>query len=961
MADLTDRLNAALAGRYAIQRELGAGGMATVFLARDLKHPRLVAIKVLHPELAAAIGSERFLNEIEIVAGLSHPHILPLHDSGSAAELLYYVMPHVEGESLRARLERERQLPVKDALRVAGQVASALDYAHRRGVVHRDIKPENVLLADGQAVVADFGIARAIAAAGTSRLTATGVTLGTPTYMSPEQAMAGGSLDGRSDIYSLACVLYEMLAGQPPFTGATGESLVHQHLSVAPRPVSALRTTAPSHVDRALATALAKAPADRFGTASEFATAIAPPEPATAPPAVPATAPPSAEPVAPEPTPTPVHRRRFVPAAAAVTVAVLGIALWQYCPWCSGDRPTAPAKRAWMLVAEFDGPAADSSLVSATRDLATAGLEQSEIVAVVPDDQVELALQRAGKPASTRVDAGLARELAYRSAVRTVLEGRMGRLGKGFSVVLRVWDVDSARVVVSVSDAARDEESLIPTLYRATRRLRAELGERRAAIQSTRELLDVTTPSLEAFKVWRRAVDELFGGDNRAAITLARGALAHDPDFAAAWATIGWSFGNLGEADSATHAFRQALARPERLAENWKLACNATVDFTNGDWAGALAVSEQWVRLYPDHFGAHNNRGYFQLNTGRSSEALESFRAAERVSPFGPIQMVLVNQFYALIALARVDEARQIAPRLTGSWGLAAPMFVAAAAGEWSSAESLASGLHDNPAAYQEHRLDAELIVAAAQASRGQERTAVQTLRQAQTEAEAANVTLVANLVRWRRLMLSLFSRGVAADMGAFGPLDNTTMGLVTRGAWAAAEGDTAMARRLLATIRSRSAPEIARQGFAPALVLGWIDASAGRWQEVVTGLGPAALQGEAMGYVTFQSAPLVRWLVAEAYEGLGQSDSAAAYFERAIAPPPAGGTSFALSRMASSFGHRRLVLLYARMGRLEEAQRHWEIFTATFARPDPDMVPLVEEARVALAAATGMTKSPGR
>src|SRR5262245_15971521 len=206
--------------------------MATVFLAEDLRHHRRVAIKVLKPELTALLGPERFLREIEIAARLQHPHILGLLDSGEAQGLLYYVMPYVEGESLRERLNRELQLPLEDPLRLAREVAEALDYAHREGVVHRDIKPENILLAAGHAVVADFGIARAVSAAGGPKLTTTGTAIGTPTYMSPEQVMGTRELDGRSDIYNLGCVLYEMLAGVPPFTGATGQSLAHQHLSV---------------------------------------------------------------------------------------------------------------------------------------------------------------------------------------------------------------------------------------------------------------------------------------------------------------------------------------------------------------------------------------------------------------------------------------------------------------------------------------------------------------------------------------------------------------------------------------------------------------------------------------------------------------------------------------------------------------------------------------------------------
>ena len=272
------RLAAALADRYRIERELGAGGMATVYLAQDVKHHRQVAIKVLRPELAASLGAERFVREIETTANLRHPHILPLYDSGEADGFLFYVMPFVEGESLRDRLTRDKQLPIDDALRITREVADALSYAHSKGVIHRDIKPENILLESDHAVVADFGIAKAISAAGGPTLTRTGMSIGTPQYMSPEQAAGDGDLDGRSDLYSLACVLYEMLAGQPPFSGNTAESLVHQHLVVEPRPISQLRPAVPPAISDVLTRALAKNPADRFSPAAHFAAALTMPE-----------------------------------------------------------------------------------------------------------------------------------------------------------------------------------------------------------------------------------------------------------------------------------------------------------------------------------------------------------------------------------------------------------------------------------------------------------------------------------------------------------------------------------------------------------------------------------------------------------------------------------------------------------------------------------------------------------
>ena len=274
MSSILSRLSGVLAERYRLEREIGAGGMATVYLAQDLRHDRMVALKVLRPELAAVIGAERFLAEIKLTANLQHPHILPLFDSGAADSFLFYVMPFIEGESLRDRLRREKQLPVDEAVRIATEVASALDYAHRHGVVHRDIKPENILLHDGSALVADFGIALAASKAGGDRMTETGMSLGTPHYMSPEQAMGEREITARSDVYALGAVLYEMLTGDPPFTGSTAQAVVARVVTESPRPLLPQRHTIPPHVEAAVLAALEKLPADRFATAAQFAEAL---------------------------------------------------------------------------------------------------------------------------------------------------------------------------------------------------------------------------------------------------------------------------------------------------------------------------------------------------------------------------------------------------------------------------------------------------------------------------------------------------------------------------------------------------------------------------------------------------------------------------------------------------------------------------------------------------------------
>jgi DNA-binding SARP family transcriptional activator/predicted Ser/Thr protein kinase len=269
-----ERFEAVIAGRYRVLRRLGRGGMASVYLARDLKHEREVALKLLRPDLAAVIGAERFLAEIRTTANLQHPHIVPLHDSGEVDGSAFYVMPFIDGESLRERLRREKMLPVAEALRIAAEIAAALDYAHRKGVIHRDIKPENVLLHDGQALVVDFGIALAVSTAGAERLTEAGVSLGTPQYMAPEQAMGDLDIDARIDVYALGCVVYEMLTGEPPFVGSTAQAILAKVLATVPEPATTVRKTVPPHVAAAVAKALEKLPADRFLSAGNFAQAL---------------------------------------------------------------------------------------------------------------------------------------------------------------------------------------------------------------------------------------------------------------------------------------------------------------------------------------------------------------------------------------------------------------------------------------------------------------------------------------------------------------------------------------------------------------------------------------------------------------------------------------------------------------------------------------------------------------
>ena len=351
------QLETALSDRYRIDREIGAGGMATVYLAHDLKHDRDIAIKVLHPDLGAALGADRFLAEIKTTAKLQHPHILPLLDSGDAGGLLFYVMPLVEGETLRARLEREQQLPIDVAVRIATETAGALDYAHRHGVIHRDIKPENILLHDGRAVVADFGIALAVSAASGPRMTQTGLSLGTPQYMAPEQAMGERQIDGRADVYALGAVLYEMLIGEPPFTGATVQAIVAKVLTERPTNPTAVRDTIPRHIEATALKALAKLPADRFATPAQFADALAHPE------IMSASAATNAGTQATHASNAPSGLRRHLAASPAIYAALIATAAAAAVGWLRHDR-ASPQLQVGVVLAEIPGIATGANAAS---------------------------------------------------------------------------------------------------------------------------------------------------------------------------------------------------------------------------------------------------------------------------------------------------------------------------------------------------------------------------------------------------------------------------------------------------------------------------------------------------------------------------------------------------------------------------------------------------------------------
>ena len=606
MADLLDRLRATLADRYTFDREVGRGGMATVYRAQDQKHDRPVAIKVLHPYLAVNLGPERFLREIQIAAQLQHPHIVPLYDSGQAGDLLYYVMPYVEGESLRQRLEREQRLPVDDAVHLGRAVAAALDYAHRHGVVHRDIKPENVMLHEGEAVVTDFGIAKAVTAAAASTLTQTGATVGTPAYMSPEQAAGAAELDGRSDVYSLGCVVYEMLSGRTPFTGPTAQAIIAQCFTEPPPPLRGSRGDLPDWLEPVVLKALAKDAADRFATAAQFSQALKAPGASTPP---------------------------GITTSSAATTNTKSIA-----------------------VLPFVNMSADPE-----NEYFTDGVAE-EIINALTKIQALRVASRTSSFAFKGKNQDI-RKVGEQLNVTTVLEGSVRKAGSKLRVTAQLVNVTdgyhlwSERYDRELEDVFAIQDEIAGNIVRALRVVLSD-AEKRAIEKAP-------TANVQAYDYYLRG-RQFFHQFRRTGMQFARRmferAIEVDPGYAIAYAGVAdccsflymyWD-GSKANLEGAESASRKALELDPELAE-----AHASRGF-------AVSLSKQYdearrefdtaIRLNPKLYEAHYFFARACFQEGKLEEAVRHYEDASRVRPEDYQALVLMAA--PLKALGREDEMR---------------------------------------------------------------------------------------------------------------------------------------------------------------------------------------------------------------------------------------------------------------------------------------------------------------
>jgi eukaryotic-like serine/threonine-protein kinase len=650
LSDALSQLQAALADRYRIERELGRGGMATVYLAHDLRHDRPVALKVLHPELAHALGPERFLREIKLAARLQHPHILSVHDSGAAEGYgpvpLWFTMPYVEGETLRSRLAREKQLPVGEALRLTREVALALDFAHRHGVIHRDIKPENILLCDNQALVADFGIGRALAGGAGEKLTETGVVVGTPAYMSPEQAAGERELDGRSDTYSLGAVLYEMLAGEPPYTGATLQAMMAKRLTGEIPRISRVRPTVPVVVEQAVQKALALSPADRFTTPAEFAQALAP--------------------VMPERTErlssTPRARRRLPMALALVPLVAAAVITYF---WAGSNRPTGDlvsgSKRLAVLPFENLGAPEQDYLADGITDAVRGKLTS------VPGIQVIARSSSTQYKQTAKTPQQIGRELE----VQYLLTGTV-RWDQGKSEPRRV---QVSPELIDVADATAEWQQPFDAPLTDVFQVQADIAGRVAdalglalGAGERQALSQRPTTNLAAYDAFLRG-EEISGGlSTSGLVSLQRAAayyaqaVALDSTFAQAWSQLSRassllyfrSTGSRSMAERARQAAERALAlapaRPEPYLAMGDYHANITVEFD-----AALDQYAQGKRLAPASADMLTATALAEERLARWDTALDHLNQARMLDPRSPF--AARRYAFALLWLRRYPEA----------------------------------------------------------------------------------------------------------------------------------------------------------------------------------------------------------------------------------------------------------------------------------------------------------------
>ncbi|HEX5385233.1 MAG TPA: protein kinase [Gemmatimonadales bacterium] len=669
MPELQERLEAALGAAYRLERELGGGGMSRVYLAEETALGRRVVVKVLPPDLAAGLNAERFRREIQLAAKLQHPHIVPVLAAGRAGELLYYTMPFIEGESLRARLAREGELPVTDAVRLLRDVADALAYAHEHGVVHRDIKPGNVMVSRHHALVTDFGVAKAVSEAASGEpaggpFTSAGVAMGTPAYMAPEQAAADPAIDHRADIYSVGVMAYEMLAGHTPFTGRTPQQLLAAQVNRTPEPLESVRPSAPPELAAVVMRCLEKRPADRWQSADELLRALeAVATPGTGTVATTAHRAAAVAPTTPVPATRAPRRRRVTTAlAGAGALGVLAIGLHATGIWPGRslmDRGLLSARER-IIVSEFRSPPADSVLGGAITEAFRIDLAQSPTVTVLQPDYVQQTLARMRRDPKAPLDPEVAREIAIRDGIKAYVAGEVVHAGTGYVISTRLISSTSGDALVSLRETADDSTRILSAIDRLSKAMRQRIGESLRTLGANEPLEQVSTGSLAALRKYSLALTANREGDTERAIALLREAIGLDSGFAMAYRKLGVVLSNSGARRSEqVDAFARAYQHRDRLTDRERYLTEAAyAAYVTGETEKEITAYRSLLDLYPNDTYALNNLSIVYTDSRNYAEAENLARRAVDAQPNDPT-------FYLNLMSAQASQGKLAAARAT--------------------------------------------------------------------------------------------------------------------------------------------------------------------------------------------------------------------------------------------------------------------------------------------------------
>ena len=1042
MSDLRERLQQAVGATYRVERELGGGGMSRVFLAEETRLGRKVVIKILPPEMAAGVSAERFEREIQVAARLQHPHIVPLLTAGADGDLLYYVMPFIAGESLRAKLAREGELPIPEALRILREVLDALQYAHGEGVVHRDIKPDNVLLSGHHAVVTDFGVAKAVSAStGEASLTSVGIALGTPAYMAPEQAAAEPSVDHRADVYAVGALAYEMLSGRPPFTATTLQGLLAAQITRAPEPLTQHRSTVPAALNELVMRCLHKKPADRWQHAEE----ILPHLDAMLTPTMGLT-PTGTQPIVSSGTAAAIRRAHplrvaGITALAAVGVLaivyalvhVLGLPDWvftgaigllaigvplllltghherrraiarstgrlaatppsgvsRYFTWKKavlgsaagfaglalivvgfmamrslGIGPAATAVTSGQLgagdlliLAEFHDQAGDSALATTVTEAFRIDLAQSPTVRVLSADRLGEALRLTGRDPATRVNEAVAREVAIREGAKAVVAGDINRVGTTYVLVARVVLPEDGTVVAAARQTADGDAQLIAGIDRLSGELRERIGESLRSIRASTPLSRQTTTSLEALRYYVQATRLVeIERDLDRALPLFEEAVRLDPDFAEAYRKIGTYLFNEGRSpDRRDSALTRAYALRDRISERERYGVMHMYHWVvEGDLDAARRVLETWHERYPDDNYWLNNLGVLYSRTRRPEQALaiQELRLSTGSPSIRTVEALILLRWSAGDTIGTIAALQLLADRFPDFPDMPYQhMGLASDTGDYAGAEAQAVALRAaRPDRWQDQygaawwlahlaRLQGRI----AEAWRHEE----EQLRIANQQRRPMDAYVPRERMAWDRLLFLADTAGaVAALEQALERLEIDSLPVTERPYLAAAEfyalaGRPAEARDWMRRYQSDVPASRQRQQLRRISTAGIVAAAEGRPQEWV--------EANEEAYRQYWCELCTYLNQARAYDRLGLGDSVVAYLERFLQQP----AFFRVPNFDAwdlAWTYQRLGELYEQRGERGKALEYYSEFVELWKDADPELQPLVEDARARIA-----------